>query len=124
MQTLEDRNLNRLRNGKMMLEFADRKKSHTLAFVLAIFFAGFGAHRFYLGQRHAGAVLLTLTIISMVGIWAINERFSTPLLSLIGIYWIWLIIEIILSPYHTSRVNREIKAQLAQKYGVEDYAVK
>jgi len=63
METIEERNLNRLRNGKMMLEYSDQKKSHVMAFTLAIFFAGLGAHRFYLGQIKIGLVLLGATII-------------------------------------------------------------
>lgn len=63
MDTLKERDLNRLRKGKMMLELAERKKSHVLAFVLALFFAGLGAQRIYLEPYKIAGLLITLTIV-------------------------------------------------------------
>ena len=116
METIEERNLNRLRNGKMMLEYSDQKKSHLMAFTLAIFFAALGAHRFYLGQIKIGFIILAMTIILPSLYYARpNEIFGY----LIGILTSWIIIEIVLVPYFTSRVNRKLKTNLMDKHGVK-----
>ena len=125
METLEERNLNRLRKGKMMLEMSELRKSHIMAFVLALFFGALGVHRFYLGQIRMGVALLVLTVLSSTMLFLANDFTDSSqvdmIVNLVMIYSCWLLAEIVLSPYFTSRVNRRIKALLMSKYGVEDY---
>ena len=117
METIEERNLNRLRNGKMMLEYSDQKKSHIMAFTLAIFFAALGAHRFYLGQIKIGVILLVMTIVLPSLFYA---RPNEVIGYLVGVLTFWIIVEIVLVPYFTSRVNRKLKTDLMTKYGVKN----
>ena len=115
MDSLEERNLNRLRNAKMMLEFEKTKSSPLFAFVMALFFSFLGAHRFYLGQRHLGGVIVSLTFgLSMLSSTTF-AKYSNPVWWLFGLF---LITEIILVPYYTNRVNDRLKAHLELKYGV------
>ena len=106
----------------MMLELADVKKSHITAFILALFFVGVGAHRFYLGQMKIGAAILVMSVLVVATLlseptWGLG----TDILSTAGsLFWLFLLSEVVLSPYYTSRVNRRIKAELAEKYKVEN----
>ena len=99
----------------MMLEFQDRKSSPVLTFVLALFFSAFGAHRFYLGQRNIGGIILGLTVALTLLATTEFAKHSNPLWMLFAIF---LLVETILTPYYTSRVNRRLKSELETKYGV------
>ncbi len=115
METLEERNLNRLRKGKMMLEYADLKRSPVYTFALASFFGYLGAHRFYLGQTTLGLIILLSTIGLGVGFALTGyEVFDY----LIGILAAWIIVEIVLAPIFTSHKNRKLKQRLMEKYNV------
>jgi len=52
--------------GEERATFIQLIKSPRTAFLLALFFGGLGAHRFYLGHVRIGAGLLGLTIVSFV----------------------------------------------------------
>jgi len=115
MDSLEERNLNRLRNAKMMIEFQKTKSSPLFAFVLALFFSFLGAHRFYLGQRHLGRVILSLSFGLITLSSTAFAKYSNPVSWLFGLF---LITEIILVPHYTNRLNAGLKAQLEIKHGV------
>ena len=104
METIEARNLNRLRRGKMMLEFTENKKSHIMTFVLALIFASIVAHRFYLGQKIFGIALVLATV--MITLTAAKFP-ESPIINLGRIYLLWLLLEIIIAPILTSHENKK-----------------
>jgi TM2 domain-containing membrane protein YozV len=71
---------------------ANDAKSIVVAYLLLIFFGGFGAHRFYLGRTGSAVAMLLLFIVGwltlvvvigfalllVVGIWAIVDIFLVP----------------------------------------------
>ena len=125
MDTIEERNLNRLRRGKMMLEYSQTKRSWGLAFALTFFFGWTGVHRFYLGHKLIGlGILLVSLVILMAFVFENSQILTLPLFIITLImFQVFLVIEVILSFWYTSRVNRKIKSKLESKYGVENYSV-
>ena len=69
---------------KMIIEqrIANDRPSTGAAYVLCIFLGAFGVHRFYLGEKGTGIVmlLLGLTIFGLIisGIWAFIDLFLIP----------------------------------------------
>jgi TM2 domain-containing membrane protein YozV len=61
---------------------ANEKPSTGAAYLLCLFLGAFGIHRFYLGQKGTGAVMLILgiTIIGLIisGLWAFIDLFLIP----------------------------------------------
>ena len=51
---------------RKMMQFEANKKSAGVAYLLWFFFGMFGAHRFYLGSSGSGAVILALTLGSIL----------------------------------------------------------
>jgi TM2 domain-containing membrane protein YozV len=118
METLEERNLNRLRRGKMMLEFGEVRKSPVLTFVLAFFLGFVGAHRFYLEQTKLGVGIIVFGFIS-VSLLVFFPNLDAAFYPMLILYF-WLVSEVVLSPFYASRVNRQTKVKLNNKYGVLD----
>ena len=60
----------------------NEKPSTGAAYLLCFFLGGFGIHRFYLGQKGTGAVMLILgiTIMGLIisGLWAFIDLFLIP----------------------------------------------
>ncbi len=126
METLEERNLNRLRNGKMMLEYSKQKRSWGLSFALAVFFGIIGAHRFYWGHKKIGIMIVATTFV--VSILFLISQFYGPMFLQNGILigsalQLFLLSEIVLCPWYTTRVNEQIKSKLKIEYGVKDYKI-
>lgn len=69
---------------RMLIEqrITNEKPSTGAAYLLCFFLGGFGIHRFYLGQKGTGAVMLILglTIIGLIisGLWAFIDLFLIP----------------------------------------------
>jgi hypothetical protein len=126
MDTLEARNLNRLRNGKMMLEFAKQKKSYGLALLLTIITGWLGAHRFYLGHKQIGFAYLAVFAIAVLGI-NFTSGADHPANFIVGLIPMLLsmvvLVEILISYWIVSRENERIKARLSEEYGVQDLKV-
>lgn len=118
METLEERNLNRLRRGKMMLEFGEVRKSPVLIFILAFFLGIVGAHRFYLEQVKMGIGIIVFGVFS-VCLAVLLPDFPLAAYPMF-MFYVWLVSELVLSPVYASRVNRRIRAELNYKYGVLD----
>lgn len=68
----------------MLIEqrITNEKPSTAVAYILCIFFGAFGIHRFYLGEKGTGIVMLVLgiTIIGLIvsGLWAFIDLFLIP----------------------------------------------
>ena len=127
MDNLEERNLNRLRNGKMMLAFAKEKKSFGITLLLTIAAGTFGAHRFYLGHNLIGFAYLTTMAVAILGFLFDATNMLNPIGSLIVIIpmllTIAILVEIILSYWIVGRENERIKTRLSEDYGVLNYKV-
>lgn len=76
---------------QQMLYDANRK-SAGVAYLLAIFLGGFGAHRFYLGEKGTAITQLILTIVGWLTVIIVVGLF---LLAAVGI---WLIVDLFLIP--------------------------
>lgn len=127
MDTLEERNLNRLRNGKMMLAYGKKKKSFGLALLLTIIGGWVGAHRFYLGHRWIGLAFLTASIIIFLGLGiAKGDAESVAVKIALSVNFCLvtvLLIELLLSFWVVGRENDRIKKRLAEEYDVHDFKV-
>ena len=129
MDTLEERNLNRLRNGKMMLAYSKEKKSFTVALLLTIMFGGFGIHRFYLGHMKLGFAYLAALALMVIGIvtpvaTGMPDGPFAVIMIILPFVMSWIIlIEICISYWVVGRENDKIKARLSAEYGVLDYKV-
>lgn len=79
-----------------LMRYDAQKKSVAVAYLLCLFFGGFGAHRFYLGDKKSGRIMLILTLSSFVltlfavqfllilaitGLWAFADLFTIPRLA-------------------------------------------
>ncbi|MCB0157849.1 MAG: TM2 domain-containing protein [Caldilineaceae bacterium] len=91
---------------RKLMQFEANKKSVGVAYLLWAFFGGFGAHRFYLGRSGSGAVILILTIVSL-------------LLALVGIGFItgiipaiWVFVDLFLIPGMARSYNSELANRL------------
>jgi len=128
MDTKEERDLNRLRRGKMMLEYSKVKKSYGLSLLLLIMVGITGAHRFYLGHKLIGAIILAATIISIVLI-TIGQMSGNGSIAEAGVYvwsflFLFLFIELILSFWFVGRENTRIRTRLEKEYDVKDFKVR
>ena len=127
MDTIEERNLNRLRRGKMMLEYSKVKKSYGISLLLLLFVGPTGAHRFYLGHTLIGALILSATIITIlltsVGKASQNDFLTQAGISVWSLLVIILFIELILSYLFVGRENTRIKTRLEKEYDVKNYKV-
>ena len=127
METLEARNLNRLRKGKMMLVFAKEKKSFGLALLLTVLVGWSGAHRFYLGHHLIGAGFVICSIIVALGIALAGADLHHPIMGGVlisaNILMTAVLIEMVLSFWVVGRENDRIKARLAKEYDVQDMKV-
>jgi TM2 domain-containing membrane protein YozV len=75
-----------------LMRFEANKKSTGAAYLLWLFFGGFGGHRFYLGHVPSAVLMLALTMIgvatsvigvgalflAMTGLWALIDAFMIP----------------------------------------------
>lgn len=128
MDTKEERDLNRLRRGKMMLEYSKVKKSYGLSLLLLIFVGITGAHRFYLGHKLIGAIILSATIVAVTLI-SVGQSSNNEGLRQAGVYiwlplFLFLLIELILSFWFVGRENTRIRSRLEKEYDVKDYKVR
>lgn len=68
------------------------QKDMTVAYLLAIFLGGFGAHQFYLRNTGSGVTQLLLTLIGAVTSW-----FFVGLVLLFGVF-VWVVVDLFLIP--------------------------
>ncbi len=76
-----------LASARAQMMYDANRKSPGVAYLLCIFFGGFGAHRFYLGSKLGGGLQLGLWLLGWVtlfiawiplGIWIIIDLFLIP----------------------------------------------
>lgn len=76
-----------LASARAQMMYDANRKSAGVAYLLCLFFGGFGAHRFYLGSKLGGAVQLGLWVAGWVtlflawiplGIWVLVDLFLIP----------------------------------------------
>ncbi|MBX7534458.1 TM2 domain-containing protein [Qipengyuania sp. GH1] len=93
---------NNLANARAQMMYDANRRSTGVAYLLAIFLGGLGAHRFYLGYPGTGAVQLVLWVLG----WPTAGLFWIPL-------GIWILIDLFLIPGMARKKNMEI----ADKFG-------
>lgn len=81
-------------------EFAEKKKDRTVMVLLWLFFAGLGAHRFYLGDKGLGIAMLLLG-------WAT--------------FLIWPIIDIFFAWKRVETKNEEIQERIINQVKLYDH---
>jgi len=91
------------------------KKSKMMAYIWWLFAAGFGAHRFYLGDKKIAGTLLFATSILVV---TMNDA---PFISdfatwIFGFYILILFVEGVYIPFLVNRKNRELDLRLKQEF--------
>ncbi|MCB0073940.1 MAG: TM2 domain-containing protein [Caldilineaceae bacterium] len=92
---------------RKLMQFEANKKSVGVAYLLWFFFGGLGAHRFYLGRSGSGAVILILTLLSLV-LMLFYIGFFT-----IIIPGIWVFIDVFLIPGMARSYNSELANRLS-----------
>ena len=80
------------RGAQAVMRYDANKKSVGVAYVLWFFFAGVGAHRFYLKRTASAVIMLAIFLVSIplcfvligyiglviIGIWAVVDAFLIP----------------------------------------------
>lgn len=89
------------------MQFEANKKSVGVAYLLWFFFGGFGAHRFYLGRSGSGAVILLLTLGSLL-LAFVGIGFVTAIIPAI-----WVFIDVFLIPGMARSYNSDLANRLS-----------
>src|SRR4051812_11427260 len=96
-------------DAQAMMMFDSRKKSVAVAYVIWLFFSGFGAHRFYAGRSRSGLAMLLTYIIGWV---VVLQYFQFYVLGIVGL---WVLVDAFLIP----GMIREYNTRLATELGGE-----
>ncbi|WP_134726253.1 TM2 domain-containing protein [Paracoccus luteus] len=83
-------------------------KSPVVAYLLAIFLGGFGAHRFYLGRTGSGAAILILWILGWLTLAFVVGAF---LLLIVGV---WVLVDLFLIPGMVERDRVRLRSTLRE----------
>lgn len=104
---------------EMLVEFGAQKKSHFIAVVLLTLAGFLGAHRFYLGNKKIGALIVAGTILSAILITTkVSEAYyMLPMVA----FMVFLILEYIFVIKAADRINAGIKYELEKKYGLDTF---
>lgn len=89
---------------------ANDAKSPLVAYLLAIFLWGFGAHRMYLGRWASGLIMLAM---SGLGWLTAPILIGWPLLALV---WIWAVIDLFLIPAMVQDDKDDIRRRLGSGF--------
>jgi TM2 domain-containing membrane protein YozV len=98
--------LNQQQLAMVQSELEHKKKSMVVAYLLLIFFGGFGAHRFYVGQKGTAIAQLVLTVIGALTSIILIGLF---LLAAVGI---WVLVDLFLLHGYVNRLNEEIEREI------------
>lgn len=90
---------------------ANDAKSPLVAYLLAIFLWGFGAHRIYLGRWASGLFMLAL--------WALGWLLTPVLIGwpLVGLVCLWAAIDLFLIPGMIQDDKDDIRRRLGSSFG-------
>ena len=115
---LSDADKRRVQKHKLLQKFETQKKSHMVASFLSVVFGVFGAHRFYLGHKKigflilAGYVALFLTMLFLTDE-SLRETYILPII-IVGI--VVILLEIFRTPRLTEKLNEDIKKSLEDEF--------
>ena len=91
-----------------LMQYDAHKKSAAVAYLLWFFLGTFGAHRFYLSRPGTGAVLLIITLFSLL-----------LMLVWVGVLTIWIsIIWVFVDLFLIPGITREHNVALATQFGL------
>ena len=93
-------------DAQAMMVFESRKKSIGVAYLIWLFFAGFGAHRFYAGRTASGLAMLLLSVAGWIMVLFFFNFF------VLGAYGIWVIVDAFLIPGMISDYNTRLATEL------------
>lgn len=88
--------------SEMQMRYDANKKSLFVAYLLWFFLGGFGAHRFYLGAKTSGLVMLLLML---VGVITYVVLVGALFMGVVGVWWV---IDAFLIPGLASRYNNDL----------------
>ncbi|WP_049642807.1 TM2 domain-containing protein [Candidatus Rhodobacter oscarellae] len=84
-------------------------KSILVAYLLAIFFGGFGIHRFYLGRSGSAAAMLIMFVLGWV-----TFAIVVGIILLIAV-GIWVIVDLFLIPGMVESQKNDVRARISQE---------
>jgi TM2 domain-containing membrane protein YozV len=109
----EDKRMALSTQEQMLVEqrVTNEAKSAGVAYLLLIFFGGFGAHRFYLGSTGSAIAML---IMSILGWLTVAIGVGLFLLAAVGI---WLIVDLFLIPGIIQQHKDQVRQRLSMQMG-------
>ena len=89
-------------------------KSPVVAYLLAIFLWGFGAHRMYLGRCGSGIIMLLM--------WGLGWLTAPILIGwpLIGFVCLWALLDLFLIPGMVNKQRDEMRRMLQSEYAIRN----
>lgn len=95
---------------RLMVEYDTNKRTASVAYLYLLFLGVFGAHRFYLGRKGSGSVMLILSFVGFL-LLATQDQIGLICLLVVGL---WLIIDF----FNISKMTRTFNQQLAYRLGL------
>ena len=104
--------------------YDDRKKKLWLAYLLAVPLGCIGVHRFYLGRRRTGLLMMGIWLMGFLITWIIAikmpDRATTALWStaaglLMLSMWVWEVVDFFLISVMLRKFNSALEAELAEE---------
>src|SRR6185369_5972426 len=93
-------------DAQAMMAFESRKKSIGVAYLIWLFFAGFGAHRLYAGRTASGLAMLLLSVAGWIMLLFFLNLF------VLAAFGIWVIVDAFLIPRMISDYNTRLANEL------------
>lgn len=90
-------------------EMSKRETNSTLAWVLWFFLGTLGGHRFLLGEKTTGAVMLILTLMGWATSWLLIGFLILP------VVWIWWVVDAFNLSKMIDKRNESVESEIVQQ---------
>lgn len=90
-------------------EMSKRETNSTLAWVLWFFLGTLGGHRFLLGEKTTGAIMLILTLMGWATSWLLIGFLILP------VVWIWWIVDAFNLSKMIDKRNESVESEIVQQ---------